>query len=131
MKKTAELEAKKVFSPEFLNRIDSLIVFTPLSRAEIESIFELEIEKLQKRLAAQQRSITFSATAWDYCIEKSYDPHFGARPLRRLFQTEIEDLIALKIIEGDFPKQSEGHLDISDDSITLTVKSTVAAVYTP
>lgn len=130
MKKTAELEAKKVFSPEFLNRIDSLIVFTPLSRTEIEAIFELEIKKLQKRLASQQRSITFTAAAWEYCIEKSYDPYFGARPLRRLFQTEIEDLIALKIIEGDFPKQTEGHLDIENDTIVLTVKNTaVAAVY--
>ncbi|MGP1594449.1 MAG: ATP-dependent Clp protease ATP-binding subunit [Treponema sp.] len=124
MKKTAELEAKKVFSPEFLNRIDSLVVFTPLSRTEIEAIFELEIKKLQNRLAVHQRSISFTPAAWQYCIEKSYDPHFGARPLRRLFQTEIEDLIAMKIIEGLFPEQTEAQLDSKNGTIVLTVKKT-------
>ena len=102
MKKSAELEAKKVFSPEFLNRLDSLIGFTPLSEQEIEAVFERELSKLIARLSAKQLMLRFTEDARSYCIRHGYDPLFGARPMRRLLQTEIEDVLAVKIITGEF-----------------------------
>ena len=122
MKKSAELEAKKVFSPEFLNRLDSMIVFTPLSEKEVEAVFELELSKLSGRLKAKQLHLSLTDEARSYCIRKGYDPLFGARPMRRLLQTEIEDVLAVKIITGEFTAGDTVIIDAEADALTVGVQ---------
>lgn len=123
MKKSAELEAKKVFSPEFLNRLDSLIVFTPLSEKEIEAIFELELAKLTGRLAAKQLQIRITDEARAYCIKHGYDPLLGARPMRRLLQTEIEDVLAVKIIAGEFTPETTAVIGTDGNVLTIALQN--------
>ena len=122
MKKTAEIEMKKLFSPEFLNRLDSVIVFTPLSREEIEAIFELELAKLIRRLTVKHLDIRMSNEAREYCLRHGYDPHFGARPMRRLLQTEIEDVLAVKIINGVFAEGDTALVDVDGDSLVISIQ---------
>ena len=128
MKKSAELEAKKVFSPEFLNRLDSLIVFTPLSEKEIEAIFELELSKLTGRLEAKKLQLRITDEARAYCIKHGYDPLLGARPMRRLLQTEIEDILAVKIITGDFTPGTTAVVDTDGNALTISIKTDIPAI---
>lgn len=124
MKRSAELEAKKIFSPEFLNRLDSLIVFTPLSEKEIEAVFELELSKLTSRLAAKHLHLQLTDDACAYCMKNGYDPLFGARPMRRLLQTEIEDVLAVRIITGEFLSGDTAVIDTDDGKLTVTIGKT-------
>lgn len=128
MKKSAELEAKKVFSPEFLNRLDSLIVFTPLSEKEIEAVFELELSKLTARLSAKQLALRFTADARSYCIRHGYDPLFGARPMRRLLQTEIEDVLAVKIITGEFTAGTTAVISTDGDKLLMSIEKQIPLI---
>jgi len=93
-------EVKKVFKPEFLNRVDETIVFKPLSKIELEKIVELEIKEVEKRLAEQKIKLEISKEAKELLIDKGFDPVFGARPLKRIIQRLIEDPLAEEIIAG-------------------------------
>jgi ATP-dependent Clp protease ATP-binding subunit ClpB len=94
------------FRPEFLNRIDDTVIFHALSRSEIKTIATLQIKRIEERLADQKISLVLTPEAQDYIAEVGYDPVFGARPLKRAIQREIENPIATKILEGTF---SSGH----------------------
>ena len=94
-------ELKRSFRPEFLNRIDEIVVFDMLRPKEIEAIFDLMIRELSERLKEKGIALSISAKAKKYFIEKGFDAKFGARPMRRLIQKELEDEIALKLINGD------------------------------
>jgi ATP-dependent Clp protease ATP-binding subunit ClpB len=94
------------FRPEFLNRIDDTVIFHALSRSEIKTIATLQIKRIEERLADQKISLILTPEAQDYIAEVGYDPVFGARPLKRAIQREIENPIATKILEGTF---SSGH----------------------
>ncbi|MEA2020707.1 MAG: ATP-dependent Clp protease ATP-binding subunit [Patescibacteria group bacterium] len=100
---------RQTFRPEFLNRIDETIIFNPLSKEDLRKIVELEVSKVEERLREQEVELEITDTAKDYLAEKGFDPEFGARPLRRLIQKEIENPISEKIIrkeveEGDTVK---------------------------
>jgi len=95
-------EMKRLFSPEFLNRIDESVVFHSLSRAELEQILELELNDVRSRLGEQQISLEVRKDACEYLMEKGYDPKYGARPLRRVLQKDIEDPLSLDILKGRF-----------------------------
>ena len=94
-------ELKRSFRPEFLNRIDEIVVFDMLRPKEIEAIFDLMIRELSERLKEKDIALSISAKAKKYFIEKGFDAKFGARPMRRLIQKELEDEIALKLINGE------------------------------
>jgi ATP-dependent Clp protease ATP-binding subunit ClpB len=94
------------FRPEFLNRIDDTVIFHALSRSEIKAIATLQIKRIEERLADQKISLILTPEAHSYIAEAGYDPVFGARPLKRAIQREIENPIATKILEGTF---SSGH----------------------
>lgn len=94
-------ELKRSFRPEFLNRIDEIVVFDMLRPKEIEAIFDLMIRELSERLKEKEIALSISANAKKYFIEKGFDAKFGARPMRRLIQKELEDEIALKLINGE------------------------------
>ena len=95
-------EMKRLFSPEFLNRIDESVVFHSLSKPELEQILELELDDVRKRLGDQQISLEVRKEAREYLMEKGYDPRYGARPLRRVLQKDIEDPLSLDILKGRF-----------------------------
>jgi ATP-dependent Clp protease ATP-binding subunit ClpC len=93
-------EAKRVLKPEFVNRLDDLIVFHPLAKKELERIVDLEIEKVAKRIKGKEISIELEASAKDLLIEKGYDPTYGARPMRRAVERYLEDPMAEEILKG-------------------------------
>mgnify|MGYP006409535917 FL=1 len=114
---------KDHFRPEFLNRVDDIIVFHALSEPEIAKIVELQIEIVSKRLKTQ-RDITLSvnATAKKLLAKKGFDPSFGARPLKRMIQTLILDPLAMKIITGNVPEGSKVSIGVKGDEITISAK---------
>ncbi len=101
MKQSALSELKKIMSPELLNRIDDTVVFTTLSKAEVSRILDNQLSEFEDRLKEQGLSLKLKPSAREYLIENGYEPQFGARPMRRLIQREIEDPAALMILAGD------------------------------
>jgi len=97
------LEAlKRSFRPEFVNRLDSVIVFRALNRADIREIVSLEIQKVQERLVEQSISLVPTDSALDYLAELGYDPEMGARPVRRVIQQQVEERLSDGLLAGDF-----------------------------
>jgi ATP-dependent Clp protease ATP-binding subunit ClpC len=95
-------ELKKTFRPEFLNRLDSVVVFRSLSKIQIRSIVDLVLNRVRTQLAEQQLLLTVDDEAKDYLALKGWDPSFGARPLRRVIQNLIEDPLAEGLLQGKF-----------------------------
>lgn len=91
---------KRAFAPEFLNRIDDVVIFESLEREDIHKIIDIELSHLYKRIDEMEYKITVSAKAKDYIIEKGWDEQFGARPLKRAIQKYIEDQLAEEIIKS-------------------------------
>jgi ATP-dependent Clp protease ATP-binding subunit ClpC len=107
MKARVIAEGRKVFRPEFLNRLDDIIVFHELNREQVREIASLMIGELKERLL-EEREITLrlDETAWDLLIEQGYDPRYGARPMRRTIERLIENPISESILEGEFKRGS-------------------------
>ncbi len=101
MKEKIIEESKKAFKPEFLNRLDELVVFHMLEKADLSRIIDLEISKLAKRLKDKSIVIQLSETSRDLLIEKGYDPSYGARPMRRAVERYLEDPLAEALLRGD------------------------------
>jgi ATP-dependent Clp protease ATP-binding subunit ClpB len=95
------------FRPEFLNRIDDLILFHPLERNQLHSIVQIQLQRVQKLLAEQKIAIAFTEAAIDHIVEAGYDPVYGARPLKRAIQREVENPLAIKILEDAFTEGVE------------------------
>jgi ATP-dependent Clp protease ATP-binding subunit ClpB len=93
---------KTQFKPEFLNRIDELIIFHGLGLEQIKAIVEIQIKKLQQRLSEKQIHLKMTEKAKEWLAKKGFDPAYGARPLKRVIQKEIQDQLALKLLEGKF-----------------------------
>jgi len=98
---------RSTFKPEFLNRIDEIIIFHALGKEEIKKIIEIQLSYLNKRLAEKKLSITLTESAKDLLVEQGFDPVYGARPLKRAIQRMVQDPLALRLLEGEF---SEGDL---------------------
>lgn len=107
---------KKTFSPEFLNRIDDVIVFNSLLKEDIFNIIDIAILDVYKRIEELGYTLEISAKAKDYIAEKGFDPQFGARPLKRAIQKYVEDTVAEKIINGGLKEGDRIMLDLSDDN---------------
>jgi ATP-dependent Clp protease ATP-binding subunit ClpC len=112
-------ELKKVFRPEFLNRVDEVIVFHKLDRADIKQIVDLMIARLSKQLAERDVNIELTEPAKELLAEKGFDPAFGARPLRRAIQQYIEDLLADEVLAGAIPDGSTVLVDCKDENTTM------------
>jgi ATP-dependent Clp protease ATP-binding subunit ClpC len=110
---------KRVFRPEFINRLDSVIVFRSLSRADIQQIVQLELDKVARRL--EEHAITLSATpaALDTLADLGYDPEMGARPLRRVIQQKVEDPLSDALLGGDFRDGDVVIVDIHEGEVVL------------
>ncbi len=104
MKSTVEDALKRVFNPEFLNRIDETIIFHPLEKEHIMEIVTIQMRALAKRMEHMGISIELSKGAKEFLAEMGYDPQFGARPLRRALQKHLEDPVAEELLKGKFPE---------------------------
>jgi ATP-dependent Clp protease ATP-binding subunit ClpC len=102
IKNSAMNELKRVFRPEFLNRVDEIVVFHSLTRDEVRSILQIMILEVKERLFDLDIKIEFTNAAKDYLIDNGYNVKYGARPLRRLIQKEVEDELAMEILKGNF-----------------------------
>ncbi|MEO4005983.1 ATP-dependent Clp protease ATP-binding subunit [Flavobacterium sp. CAU 1735] len=112
---------KKAFAPEFLNRIDDVIVFNPLEKEHIDKIIDIELEKLYARVADLGYKLALSEKAKDFIADKGFDKQFGARPLKRAIQKYVEDALAEEIITSKIHEGDEIFMDLDDSSQELTV----------
>jgi ATP-dependent Clp protease ATP-binding subunit ClpC len=110
---------KKVFRPEFLNRVDSIIVFHALSKEQISQIVDLELAKVSKRLDEHEIKLLITDEARAKLAELGYDPEMGARPLRRVIQNKVEDQLSDELLSGKFAAGDEIVVDVEEDEIVL------------
>lgn len=123
MKNKVMEEVKRLFKPEFLNRIDDIIVFHTLSKDEIGQIVDLMINSVNRRTLEQMKiSIELDKDAKDYIVSKGYDSKYGARPLRRTIQNEIENVLAEKILEGEVKNSSKVLVSCKDGKLSFSLK---------
>lgn len=113
---------RKAFSPEFLNRIDDMIIFKSLSRDDIHKIIDIELDKLYGRLHGLGFDIKLTKKAKDFIVDKGYDERFGARPLKRAIQKYIEDPLAEEIIKDELHEGNKITMDINKENTGLSVK---------
>ena len=114
---------RSAFKPEFLNRLDDIVVFSALSIAELGQIVELNIERLGRRLAERRLQLAVTPAARSWLAENGYDPIYGARPLRRLMQQQIDDQLANLILGGEIGDGSSVLVDLAEDGAGLKVSS--------
>ena len=124
MRSTIQNALKKTFSPEFLNRLDDVIIFNSLQREHIHKIIDLTLNKLFTRISNLGYAVELTEKAKDFLADKGYDPQYGARPLNRAIQKYLEDLVAEEILKGDL---KDGDVIIADhdgssDTLNLKVK---------
>jgi ATP-dependent Clp protease ATP-binding subunit ClpC len=112
-------ELQHVFNPEFLNRLDDVIVFHPLAKEHIAQIVGILLKDVQKRLAEEELTLRLTEQGSDFLVGHGFDEHFGARPLKRAIQRFIEDPLSEKILVGDFAKGDEIEVDVSADKSKL------------
>ena len=116
------------FPPEFINRVDEIIVFHGLSREHLRQIIDIQLASLAKRLAERKIGITFTNAAKDLLIEEGFDPVYGARPLKRTIQRRVLDPLALRVLQGDFRDGDQIEVDAAADGLHfLTLAEPVAA----
>ena len=121
-KSVIENALKKSFAPEFLNRIDDVIVFNALEKEDIHSIIDIELEKLLDRIDGLGYTLTLSKKAKDYIADKGFDRQYGARPLKRAIQKYIEDALAEKIVNSKLKENDDIFMDLDEDKQELTIK---------
>ncbi len=107
------------FKPEFINRIDEIVRFRPLSRDDLAVIVGNQLQKLRSRLAERRLSLEVTPEAEAWLAAAGYDPDYGARPLRRVLQRNIEDQLALALLEGRYLDGATVTVDVNDDAIVL------------
>jgi ATP-dependent Clp protease ATP-binding subunit ClpC len=118
-------ELKNLFRPEFLNRIDASVVFRSLTREEIRSIVDLQLARVLEQVAAQQMELTVTDAAKDAIITKGFDQAFGARPLRREIQNQIEDPLAERLLQAEFGPGDKIVVDAdAEGNVTISKKTT-------
>jgi len=117
-------EAKKMFRPEFLNRLDDIIVFRTLTKPDLIQILDLEIEKLAQRLKRKKLTIQFDEKAKDFLVEKGFDPQYGARPMRRAVERYLEDPLAEEFLRGNLHEGEPIIVTPDKDKLIFTQKQT-------
>ncbi len=112
-------EVKRFFKPEFFNRVDDIVLFAPLKRSELDKIIDLQIASIQKRLIERRISLEVTPEARQWLIERGYSPLYGARPLKRLLQKEVETLLARAIITGKVADGTTAPIVVRGDRLAL------------
>jgi ATP-dependent Clp protease ATP-binding subunit ClpB len=112
-------EVRAHFRPEFVNRVDDIIVFQPLTRADIARIVDIQVGGLASRLRERKLSIRLTDAAREYLANKGYDPTYGARPLKRLIQHEIQDPLAKELLSGNIREGDSVTVDTDGGALVL------------
>jgi ATP-dependent Clp protease ATP-binding subunit ClpC len=120
MRKKLTESLKKVFRPEFINRLDSVIVFRSLNKDDIRQIVNLELDKVSERLVEHEVKLAATPAALDLLAEQGYDPDMGARPLRRIIQLKVEDPLSDSLLSGTFQEGDTILVDVVEGEISLT-----------
>jgi len=110
---------RQTLRPEFLNRIDDVIMFRPLMKKEIKAIIRIQLEQLQKQLSAQGIDLQFTDYALDYLVQRGFDPQYGARPLKRVIQKDLINMLSKKIIGGEIDKSKPVLIDVFDGVVVM------------
>ena len=118
-------ETKRVFKPEFLNRLNDLVIFKSLGREDMKSIVELELRTLTNRLKEKDLMFAISDPVKSFLIDKGYDEKYGARPLRRAIESHFEDVLAEAILSGDIKPGEPIQVDVEDDKLVFTQANSV------
>jgi ATP-dependent Clp protease ATP-binding subunit ClpC len=120
MKSKVTDELKRIFNPEFLNRVDETIVFRPLSKKEISQIVEIQLKEVESRMSDRSMKLDVTKNAKKFLVDKGFDPILGARPLRRAIQRYIEDQLAEEFLEGKFNDGDTIRIESKNDSLVFT-----------
>jgi ATP-dependent Clp protease ATP-binding subunit ClpC len=120
-------EAKKVLKPEFINRLDDLIVFHPLAKKELYKIVDLEISKVVERIKTKEIQIELDELAKDFLADKGYDPDYGARPMRRAVERHLEDPMAEELLRGTIKSGDTVKVSALEGKLTFNVPESAAA----
>jgi ATP-dependent Clp protease ATP-binding subunit ClpB len=122
--KNEVLEAlRQQFRPEFLNRLDEIVVFHALAEGDVRKIVDVQLRHLQTRLLDRSLELEFTDEAKDFLARRGYDPVYGARPLKRAIQNEVETVLAQRIIAGEVPDGSRLRVDAGPDGLTFEATS--------
>jgi ATP-dependent Clp protease ATP-binding subunit ClpC len=116
-------ELQHVFNPEFLNRVDDIIVFHPLQRDHIRSIVSILLQEVRKRLSEEELSVRLSESATDFLVKHGYDEQYGARPLKRAIQRYIEDPLSERILLGELGRGDEIEVDVAPEGDKLAFRA--------
>jgi ATP-dependent Clp protease ATP-binding subunit ClpC len=116
------IEVKKTFRPEFLNRLDEIIVFHELTEEQLRQVVDLLAKDLQKRLAERKLSVEITEKAKSWLAKEGYDPVYGARPLRRALEKYVENPLAVKVLGGEFKEGDTIVVDTGEEGLTFTPK---------
>jgi ATP-dependent Clp protease ATP-binding subunit ClpC len=127
MKEKVMAEVRKLFRPEFLNRLDDTIVFHELSEAQLREIVELMVKDLQKRLAERKVKLEITEKAKSWLAKVGFDPIYGARPLRRAVERYVENPLSAKILAGEFKEGDTVTVDLVDENLTFATKAAETA----
>ena len=115
------------FRPEFLNRLDEIIMFKPLTKSNIHAIIDLLVKDVNKRLVDKELSIELTDAAKNFVVEGGYDPMYGARPLKRYLQKNVETLAAKLILAGNVGRGDRIEIDVVDGKLEAKVKGQIVA----
>ncbi|MBA2459944.1 MAG: hypothetical protein H0V43_13440, partial [Gemmatimonadales bacterium] len=118
-------ELRQYFRPEFLNRVDDIIVFRPLSREDLAQIVDIQLRKLEEMLAGRNLHLQVTAEAREFLAHQGYDPVYGARPLRRVIQRELQNAMALELLEGNFREGDTIRVERAGDHLRLVPAAAV------
>jgi len=121
MKEKVMGEVKKMFRPEFLNRLDEIIVFHELTEEQLRNVVDLLVKDLQKRLAERKLEIELTEEAKSWLAKEGYDPIYGARPLRRAIERYVENPLSTKLLKGEFSQGDRIIVDLGDEGLTFSV----------
>jgi ATP-dependent Clp protease ATP-binding subunit ClpC len=124
-------ETKRVFKPEFLNRLDEIIVFHSLGKPELLRIVDLEVDKVLKRIKAKEVHIELTQSAKEFLIDKGYDPQYGARPMRRAVERYLEDPLAEELLRGHVKPGDTVEVVATDGKLTFQVPQSQAQSSAP
>jgi len=122
MEQRVRMELRGHFRPEFLNRVDDIIIFHSLDESQLATIVEIQLRRLEKRLAQQQLTLDVDKTAKRLIAKEGYDPQFGARPLKRAIQEKLLDPLAIKVLAGEFKAGDRISVKASDGELTFVKK---------
>jgi len=113
------------FRPEFLNRLDEIVIFHPLRKEHLSGIVDIQLRRVSRLLAEKSYHLEVTEAAREYLAEVGYDPDFGARPLKRAIQRELQDPLALKILSGEFHEGETIKVDRGEEGLTFTADEPV------